>query len=513
MALDILTNRLGLNASPAGAIPLDGDLAALDPSTSPLHLTDAVLGTNMAAGTNDLIADPLLAPQTSPVVSGLNGTVLDLHAAIEGFGDNVGLIGTVHGVTNLGETVGLGKIGGDNLVTHVLDAPSDVLAGNLSDVTALPTDVGNIATAAVGLVNGALADVAAADTGGVGTTLSSLLAGGGDAAIAPITDSPLLDLTTNPIATGLNAAVLDIHSSIEGFGDNTGLIGTVHGVTNLGETIGLGEIGGDNLVTHVLDAPGDVLAGNLGDVTALPGDVGNIATAATGLVDGVASDAAGLVDGPALGNVLGGTAGGEGLLGGITDAAGLGNTGGAALGGLGAADAGGLVTDVQHLASGVIGEVPALTGAASALGGAAGADGAGPASQLPTLASLFGTSSAPGAHDAADASAGPSGTGGGAINVLGTPITDGHTLDLHALALPAQAPAGVAVAALGDGGLLHFGSTGGGGDALSGLLPGAAPAAAHVDAAPAAAAAQAPAELPIDPHAIAGLDHLLAHHA
>jgi hypothetical protein len=377
----------------------------------------------------------------------------------------------------------------------------------VSDLTALPSDVSNVATAATGLINGALADAATADSGGAAATVSSLLNGGAGAAIAPVTDSPLLNVTANPIANTLNATVLDLHSSIETFGDQSGIIGTTHGLTNLGETIGLGKLGDDNALTHVLDAPSDILAGNLGDVIALPGDVANVATAATGLVDGVASDAANLVNGGAVSNVASGV---DGLLGHVADAAGLPNTG-AVLSGLGTNGIGGLVSDVQHLAGDALSDVPVVTSAVSSLSTALGTDLGSHATALPTLASLFGTGSEPGAHDAVDASVGPAGSGG-TINLLGTPVTDGHSLDVHALALPAAAPAGIAVAALGDGGLLHFGSTGGGSDALSGVIQQVT-STAHVETAPVAAAATPAPELPIDLHAIAGLDHALAHHA
>ena len=511
MAFSAFLDRLGLGTVPSTAVPLDGDLAALDPSTSPLHLTDAVLGSGTSSAIGDVASDPLLDPQETPLVGGLNGTVLDVHAAIEGSGDQTGTIGATHGLTNLGETVGLGRIGGDNLVTHAIDAPGDLVAGNLSDVTAVPADVGNIADAGVYLVNGTLSDVMTADSGGAAATAASLLDGGAESAIAPVTTSPLLDPTANPLATAANDAVLDVHASIEGAGDATGIIGTTHGLTGLGETIGLGEIGGDNLLTHGLDAPGDILAGDLGDVTAIPSDVANIGTAATNLVDGVASDAGALASGNGLVGALdGGTTGGEGALGGLATDVGLGQTG-TALGGIGTLGAGGLVGDVQHVATDALGDVPVLTGTAGALGAGAGADGQAGAGALPSLASLFGTGAAPGAHDAADASAGPSGTGGGVINVLGTPVTDGHALDVHALALPAGAPAGVAVAALGDNGLLHFGSTGSGGDALTGVLSQAAATVTHAEAAPEAAPAHA--EMPIDLHGVAGLDQLLTHHA
>lgn len=87
------------------------------------------------------------------------------------------------------------------------------------------------------------------------------------------------------------AALPIFHASIETASHDLGLGGTVHGITHLGETIGLGDLGGDNLLTDVLDAPSAILSGNTGTLlTDLVHDVGNTVEATGNLVNGVGDD-------------------------------------------------------------------------------------------------------------------------------------------------------------------------------------------------------------------------------
>lgn len=77
--------------------------------------------------------------------------------------------------------------------------------------------------------------------------------------------------TLQPIFNAVNSLIKDdIHYKLEALSDLTGTANTVHAITALGETIGLGEIGivpsadgSSNLITDTLNLPGDILAGNI----------------------------------------------------------------------------------------------------------------------------------------------------------------------------------------------------------------------------------------------------------
>ena len=268
------------------------------------------------AGADALLSDPtdpvLTAPVASPTAKGLgpildivdggsaspadaatglaNTTVLDLHSTLETFADANGLIGSVHGLTTLGETAGLGYIGGSNLVTTLLDAPTALASGDTSILGQIVPETTAIDGAIDQLVAGVASD------GGVNPAVVAPLAD-------PATEAQAVSLT--PAETLANSAVLDLHSTLEAAADAGGLIGSVHGLTNLGETIGLGEIGGSNLVTDVLDTPTSLLSGNTSSVAHIPADVTNIVSAAEGLVSGVETD---LASGAFLANPIGNTA-------------------------------------------------------------------------------------------------------------------------------------------------------------------------------------------------------------
>ena len=126
--------------------------------------------------------------------------------------------------------------------------------------------------------------------GNVGDLLGGGLLGNGDGLTLAGNDGLL-----QPVLNAANTAVLDVHSVLEVAGHELGLPWTVHGLTNLGETIGLGQIGAPaeadghtNLVTDVLNAPGDILSGDLtGTVSHLGADLSDAVHAATSLVDQV----------------------------------------------------------------------------------------------------------------------------------------------------------------------------------------------------------------------------------
>ncbi len=207
-----------------------------------------------------------------------NQAVLQTHASLESTADANGLVGTVHGVTNLGETVGLGHIGGSNLVTDGLTAPAALASGDPSALGHVVPDATSVDAAANQLLSGAATD-AGANPGLVAPA----------AGIVPATQLA----SATPAETLANSGVIAFHDTIEGASDVGGMSGSVHGVTNLGETIGLGHLGaGDNLLTDVADTPSDLLAGNTSTLGDLPTDAVNVAGAAGGLASGVESDAA-----------------------------------------------------------------------------------------------------------------------------------------------------------------------------------------------------------------------------
>ncbi|WP_128089528.1 hypothetical protein [Bradyrhizobium viridifuturi] len=160
---------------------------------------------------------------------------------------------------------------------------------------------------------------------------STLLAASGG------TLQPVLDTATTAVQSA-------VHSSADVLSQAAALPEMLHGVTNLGQAIDLGSIstigissGGDaNLVTDILDVPGQILAGNLGETVAhLGADISGVVHAVSGLVDTVVSDVSGLLspvsglvsqlthglfDGGLLdGGLLnpGGDTAGNGLLGGL----------------------------------------------------------------------------------------------------------------------------------------------------------------------------------------------------
>ncbi|MCP9629239.1 hypothetical protein NML43_19255 [Rhodopseudomonas palustris] len=147
------------------------------------------------------------------------------------------------------------------------------------------------------------------------------------------------DAVTQPVLDVANTAVLDLHNVLETLSHQTGTSDIVHGVTNLGETIGLGAIGAapgadgnSNLLTDVLNLPGDALSGNLGgSIDHIGGDLSDVVDATFGLGNAVLNGADPLNPVPELINGLGGSlqsnplltlggtdgAGGNGLLSGV----------------------------------------------------------------------------------------------------------------------------------------------------------------------------------------------------
>lgn len=103
------------------------------------------------------------------------------------------------------------------------------------------------------------------------------------------------DAVTQPILNVANSAILDVHNVLESLSDQTGTAEIVHGVTNLGETIGLGKLGAEpgaggnsNLLTDVLNLPGDALNGDLGSsIDHIGTDLSNVVDATAGVGNAV----------------------------------------------------------------------------------------------------------------------------------------------------------------------------------------------------------------------------------
>ncbi len=111
--------------------------------------------------------------------------------------------------------------------------------------------------------------------------IASLTEGATDAASGHSDPSLLPDVLSAPA----NQIVLDTHAQLETVGHEVAPAnGPLHGLTALGETIGLGHLGeGGNLLTDL----GGVAANptDTGNLAPILNDAGSVATSANGLVD------------------------------------------------------------------------------------------------------------------------------------------------------------------------------------------------------------------------------------
>ncbi|GEP12652.1 hypothetical protein [Methylobacterium gnaphalii] len=305
-----------------------GQLGSLGPITSLID-TEVDLSSTQGA-TSGLL---------EPITEIANQTVLDFHAALENAGHEITPVnGPIHGLTNLGETIGLGKLGEpEHLLTDATALPQAVLGGGgLSSATPILNDVSNV----LGVTDRLIGAVTNTTAGGNLLSSNGLLA---------------------PVSNLANTAVLNFHADIEGFGHDVPLLNdAVHGLTNLGETVGLGHLGTDgNLLTDLVSLPGDLLGGQ--GLEALPpilADVGSVTGAATGLLQDVIQ---------IPGSLLGGLTGdGGGILAPVTSLLGglTGGEAGSGLGGIlgGLTGDGGLLSPVTALLGGVTGDGDGLTG-------------------------------------------------------------------------------------------------------------------------------------------------------
>ncbi|GJE54289.1 MULTISPECIES: hypothetical protein [Methylobacterium] len=494
---NILTDLTAVPAAVAAGGGLVSAAPLLNDLGGALGATDGLVASAVGSGTGS----NLLAPNglLAPVSSLANAVVLDLHANIEGLGHDLPILNdALHGLTALGETVGLGHLGtGGNLLTDIVGLPGGLLNGQgLDALSPILGDLGHVTGAATGLLGdvlhipgsllggqsglpldgllggltgeggGLLAPVTSlldGVTGGhSGTPLDGLLgglAGDGGGVLAPVTallgGGPLggdllgPDGTLQPVGDIANGLIDGIHANIENLGHDIPILNVpLHEVINLGTTVGLGALGeGSNLVTDVVNLPGDILSGNgpagIGQVVA---DVGHVADAAgavvgsvPGVIDGLLSGGVG--SGTPLDGVLGGlTGGGDGVLAPVTGVL------DGVTGGNGGSPLDGVLAPVLSTVGGVTGGGNPLTGI---LGGLTGGG--------------------EGTHPLIDVAAGPT-TAAPVANVgIFTPPADpAHTVQVGAIGVGADQPGLLGAGLLSGDGIAFPATGGGGGDALVG---------------------------------------------
>jgi hypothetical protein len=176
-----------------------------------------------------------------PLVDTANKAVLDFHLLLEGASHEVGLTYVTHGVTRLGETVGLGKIGGDNLLTDVVALPETILSGGdvLGSVGDLGDHLGDIASGAAAIISAIPRDLGS-DPFGLGLLGENGIIGG----------------------SGLDLGNLGGVLGQDGGGPLGAGGGLVDSLTNGLDLVGSGGPGGGNLVTDALRLPGEILSGD-----------------------------------------------------------------------------------------------------------------------------------------------------------------------------------------------------------------------------------------------------------
>jgi hypothetical protein len=223
------------------------------------------------------VLNALSEPAHNPVVDFANEAILDVHAALEGLGDETNLSGTTHGLTNLGETAGLGRIGGDNLITDVAHLPGDVLNGAnpVTEVAGIVTDVGQTVSATGGLVQGLGTDLSAPNV--ISDVLNGVTgrgipggstAGGNDHNISLNVGegSPLLNLGVLATPDGTSPVEVDVGNGANVV--NLGLLTHGGGILQFPDLGGAGTDSLTGLVSSVLglggshDGTGDQPGGN-----------------------------------------------------------------------------------------------------------------------------------------------------------------------------------------------------------------------------------------------------------
>lgn len=303
---NLLTDSGGVVANPtdpASTLPLFGDSAQA--ATAAGTLVDTVVAAP-AAGNGLVGSGTVLAPAEGT----LNQAVLGFHASLEDTGHQVPLVNNpIHGVTGLGETIGLGHLGETGtLLTDASTVPGSILnGGGLASASPVLTDLGHTLGAVDTLV-GSIAELS--DSG-------KLLSSGG---------------TLAPVTSLANAGAMELTSTLTMVGQGVAPLGdAIHGLTNLGDAVGLGHLGdGGNLVTDAAALPSHILGGGgIGSVAPVLTDAGSAVSAISGLLDGATGSAGGLGGGltpvtTTVGGLLdnAGGVGTGGLLGGLTGSGG-----------------------------------------------------------------------------------------------------------------------------------------------------------------------------------------------
>ncbi|GJD53792.1 hypothetical protein OPKNFCMD_6570 [Methylobacterium crusticola] len=310
-----LPGALLTGAGLGAAAPVLADLGTVAAATGSLvdGLVGHLAGPAVPGGANLLGPGGALQP-----AAGIANTLIDgVHAGLEQLGHEVPLLNDpLHAVVNLGTTAGPGALGEThNLVTDVVNLPGDVLAGQAGPaVSQVGADLGHVAAAAgtlVGALGGAL-DGAAAPGGPAGTPLGPVLAPVGDLLGGPAVPGGASLLgpggALQPAAGIANTLIDGVHAGLEQLGHEVPLLNDpLHAVVNLGTTAGPGALGEThNLVTDIVNLPGDALAGQAGPAVSQVGaDLGQVGTAAGGVVASLGGTAAGLLA-PEGGSSLGG---------------------------------------------------------------------------------------------------------------------------------------------------------------------------------------------------------------
>jgi hypothetical protein len=187
--------------------------------------------------------------------------------------------------------------------THGASALPLSLSSLLSDDASssdVPASTSTHATGDGPLVTAGLLDpVTGVVDGALGTDTSNLLGIGDVLNLGTPSQLALAgdDGGAQPVFDATNILVKDFHAQIEGFSHTSGTSDILHAVTNLGETIGLGNTGvvppalddgHTNLITDVVNAPSTLLNGGLDHVIGqIGGDLGDTLHSTIGVVGAV----------------------------------------------------------------------------------------------------------------------------------------------------------------------------------------------------------------------------------
>jgi hypothetical protein len=186
------------------------------------------------------VLNSLSDPAQDPVVQTENQAILGFHADLEALSDSIGVPGTFHGLTNTGETVGLGRVGGDNLITDTAQTPGDIVNGAspVADAATLVTDTGRDVSAVGGMVQDTGSDLSNPDvvqdvTNGLTDTALGSGANGGSSLVsadagpsgeAPIANAGVLgtpdDSSPISVAAGNGPNVANVDALDGGSGDH-----------------------------------------------------------------------------------------------------------------------------------------------------------------------------------------------------------------------------------------------------------------------------------------------------